>query len=206
MLCNEPDPANASFLEGNLATAAASAAAAAADSWGAAVEVHDAVTARGGRLWRLEPRDSSAGGPSRQLELVHEEAGALLARCRLEGRFFDLIDSDSFGAACHLVGAALGAVRYGGCVCLTSTAGTRAGHGSAPAAALPWRCHTFGTAALHAALQHVVDQHLWPLTDGRTRRRLQARWRAGATPRAPLRCTASTLRPSPLPMSRACAA
>lgn len=52
---------------------------------------------------------------------------SLLARCRLEGRFFDLIDADSFGASCHLVGAALGALRWGGLVCLTSTAGTIAG-------------------------------------------------------------------------------
>ncbi len=48
---------------------------------------------------------------------------SLLARCRLEGRFFDLIDSDSFGHAAHFVGASLDAVRYGGLVCLTSTSG-----------------------------------------------------------------------------------
>lgn len=39
----------------------------------------------------------------------------------------DLIDSDSFGASSHIVGAALGAVRHGGLLCLTSTAGTIAG-------------------------------------------------------------------------------
>lgn len=50
-------------------------------------------------------------------------ACSLLARCRLEGRFFDLIDSDSFGAATQFVGAALDAVRWGGLVCLTSTSG-----------------------------------------------------------------------------------
>ena len=48
-------------------------------------------------------------------------------RCKLEGRFYDLIDSDSFGAAAHCVGAALDAVRFGGLVCLTSTSGEQGG-------------------------------------------------------------------------------
>lgn len=50
----------------------------------------------------------------------------MLARCRLEGHFFDLIDCDSFGASTLVVGAALSAVRYGGLVCLTHTAGAPA--------------------------------------------------------------------------------
>lgn len=48
---------------------------------------------------------------------------SLLARCRLQGDFFDLIDCDSFGASTLVVGAALSAVRWGGLVCLTHTAG-----------------------------------------------------------------------------------
>lgn len=59
----------------------------------------------------------STRAPSRPL------SRSLLARCRLEGRFFDLIDCDSFGASTLVVGAALSAVRYGGLVCLTHTAG-----------------------------------------------------------------------------------
>lgn len=66
-------------------------------------------------------------------------------RCRLEGRFFDLIDSDSFGAGPGLVGAALDVVRHGGLVCLTHTAGTIAG-GRDPASA-----------------QALFSQHLAPL-------------------------------------------
>ena len=54
-------------------------------------------------------------------------ARSLLVRCKLEGRFYDLIDSDSFGAAAHCVGAALDAVRFGGLVCLTSTSGAQGG-------------------------------------------------------------------------------
>jgi hypothetical protein len=54
---------------------------------------------------------------------AHLPACSLLVRCKLEGRFYDLIDSDSFGAAAHCVGAALDAVRFGGLVCLTSTSG-----------------------------------------------------------------------------------
>jgi tRNA (guanine26-N2/guanine27-N2)-dimethyltransferase len=64
---------------------------------------------------------------------------SLLLRCRLEGRRFDLIDSDSFGAAAHCVGAALDAARFGGLLCLTHTAGTLAG-GRDPSAALALYC------------------------------------------------------------------
>ena len=49
---------------------------------------------------------------------------SLLLQCRLEGRRFDLIDSDSFGASTStLVGPALDVLRPGGLICLTCTAG-----------------------------------------------------------------------------------
>ncbi|KAI7837842.1 hypothetical protein COHA_008330 [Chlorella ohadii] len=125
VLCNEGDPANAACLHGNLSSAAAAAAADCLGStWSTAAPA-------GARSWTVQ----AAGGRQQQCELVHEEAASLLARCRLEGRFFDLIDCDSFGASTLVVGAALSAVRYGGLVCLTHTAGTIAG-GRDPCSAL----------------------------------------------------------------------
>lgn len=46
--------------------------------------------------------------------------------CALRRQFFDLIDIDSFGGD-SFIGLALGALRYGGLLCLTSTAGPVAG-------------------------------------------------------------------------------
>ena len=46
---------------------------------------------------------------------------------RLQDGFLDLIDADSFGADTGYVGLALGLIRYGGLLCLTSTAGPVAG-------------------------------------------------------------------------------
>jgi tRNA G26 N,N-dimethylase Trm1 len=43
--------------------------------------------------------------------------------CALRRQLFDLIDIDSFGGDTSFVGLALGALRYGGLLCLTSTAG-----------------------------------------------------------------------------------
>ncbi|KAL4421997.1 hypothetical protein ABPG77_005427 [Micractinium sp. CCAP 211/92] len=136
VLCNEGDTANSPCLEANLAAAAESRAAGAgscADSW---------PTPGGGRQWRL--RGAAGHGEAEALplcELAHEDAISLLARCRLEGRFFDLIDSDSFGHAAHFVGASLDAVRYGGLVCLTSTSGTIAGGRDAASALALYGVH-----------------------------------------------------------------
>ncbi|KAL4440307.1 hypothetical protein ABPG75_003308 [Micractinium tetrahymenae] len=130
VLCNEGDLANAACLVANLAAAAEALAA------GAGARVDSCAAPSGGRQWRLQGGPAGAGGAGPPLsELVHEDAVSLLARCHLEGRFFDLIDLDSFGGAAHFVGASLDAVRYGGLVCLTSTSGTIAG-GRDPASAL----------------------------------------------------------------------
>lgn len=58
----------------------------------------------------------------------------LLMWCALSRRFFDLIDIDSFGGD-SFAGPAMGAVRHGGLLCLTSTAGPVAG-GRDPLSAL----------------------------------------------------------------------
>lgn len=59
----------------------------------------------------------------------------LLSWFALRRQHFDLIDIDSFGSEASFVGGALGAMRYGGLLCLTSTAGPVAG-GRDPVSAL----------------------------------------------------------------------
>ena len=74
--------------------------------------------------------------------------------CALRRQYFDLIDIDSFGGNASYVGLALGALRYGGLMCLTSTAGPVAA-GRDPASAV-------AMLGMHlASVPHANEQVCW---------------------------------------------
>ncbi|KAL2642401.1 hypothetical protein R1flu_009988 [Riccia fluitans] len=59
--------------------------------------------------------------------ITREDAHKVLLDCALRKEYYDLIDVDSFGSDTLCVGPAIGAVKYGGLVYLTSTDGLCAG-------------------------------------------------------------------------------
>ncbi|KAL3695883.1 hypothetical protein R1sor_009959 [Riccia sorocarpa] len=59
--------------------------------------------------------------------ITREDAHKVLLDCALRKEYYDLIDVDSFGSDTLCVGPAIGAVKYGGLVYLTSTDGFCAG-------------------------------------------------------------------------------
>ena len=119
------------------------------------------------RLPCLKSNLSALPMPAR---LSSEAAEALLARAYLEGRFFDLIDLDAFGAPGALIQPVLQALRFEGLLLLASTDGrSPTGHDRAGAIRSLGAAARVHPASWELALRHqigLVARQAWMLGRG----------------------------------------